>query len=222
MNEYEIGKDVQDLRSRLERLETESGRRPRGGLGAPGIASQRHVVSGGLSDAPPIHWKLGPKEQIPPFAASLLRLSFPPPRQFDSPPLSETWGCTPDPLTPVVYWDGGGQDNFYTFSGQYFSKVKWTDPGTGKEWATVTYSANLTASGRAHTDFAAWGSNTNSIAITVRLVSGAPLFTYTTSFKVDCHENSYFTAHTDFNPGEYDLVGGATWVLQFDHIARCP
>jgi len=222
MNEYEIGKDVQDLRSRLERLEAEfTGRTGR--LGEQGIATRRHEVSGGLSDAPPLLWKLEANERIPPFAASLLRLPFPPPLQFASPPESKTWGCTPEPLIPIVYWDGGGSDEFYRLVNQSYSVFKWTNPNTGTTYATAEYSAQLIASGRAHSYQVGSISlaSKNSMEITHRMVGGAPFFTVDKLFDVRCNENSLFTSSVDIDPGQYDLIGGATWTLHFDHILRC-
>src|SRR5262245_44292809 len=206
MNEYEIGKDVQDLRSRLERLEAEFGGRPGRDLREWGIATRRHEVSGGLSDAPPHLWKLEANERIPPFAASLLRLPFPPPRQFDSPPESKTWGCTPEPLIPIVYWDGGGSDEFFRFVNQSYSVIKWTDPNTGTIYATAMYSATLIASGRARTTqqgSVLSGTSSCGMLITNRIVGGAPFWTVDQLFNVACNENSLFTSSIGIDPGQY-------------------
>jgi hypothetical protein len=81
MSEYDIGWDVQDLRSRLERLEAGSG----GAAGKKGEvrgASALREVSGGLSEHPPVLWKLEAGERLPPFALSLLRLPFPMPHRL--------------------------------------------------------------------------------------------------------------------------------------------
>src|SRR5262249_28287521 len=173
----------------------------------------------GLSDAPPHLWKLEANERIPPFAASLLRLPFPPPLQFALPPESKTWGCTPEPLIPIVYWDGGGSDEFYRFVNQTFSGIKWTDPNTGEITALTEYSATLIASGRARTVFGLYSHS--SMEITVRGVGGAPLQTYSSVVPVNCNDNRLFIAAVKINPGLFDLVTGATWSLSFDHIHRC-
>jgi hypothetical protein len=217
MNDYEIGKDVQDLRARLEQLEAGLNGRSEQNFKAGRGASAHHGVSGGLSDAPPEHWKLEGKERIPPFAASLLRLPFPLPSRFDAPPQSRTWGCTPEPLIMTVFWSGGGTDEFFRLVNQTFSIFKWTNPNTGKVIATATYAATLVGAGRAHTQF----NSTNFMEVTVRAARGTPLQVIGKNFSVACNENSLFIISAEIDPGQFDLIGGATWSNTFNFIQPC-
>jgi hypothetical protein len=142
MSEYEIGRDLQELRSRVECLE----RVPPGRLPAVG-GSEVHRASAGIdAQKAPIAWKQAKDVHLPPFAHLILGL--PHPIHADA-AQSKTWGCSPEPLILFVNWDGGGTDEYFRFTGQSFSLIRFTDPNTGTTTARATYSAQLIASGKA-------------------------------------------------------------------------
>ena len=58
MSEHEIGREIHDPRSRLERLEASSGTKPSCGCAADRGASHFHQSSGGVAETKPVEWKL--------------------------------------------------------------------------------------------------------------------------------------------------------------------
>src|SRR5262249_19649561 len=143
MNEHEIGRGIQELRSRIERLEGACwGGRERS------EAERRSDWRGGGSGDPktrvdfekePILWEFKKGAAFPPFLFNLF--GYPPNVQFDIAPQSKTWTCVPEPLIVYVNWDAGGTDEHFRFSDQVFSIIKVTDPNTGIVKATAIYSA---------------------------------------------------------------------------------
>jgi hypothetical protein len=102
MNEYGIGREVDDLRSRLERLEANSGVKLGGRGAADRGASFFHQSSGGVAETKPVEWKLEKGARLPPFLSSFMRVPLHPASKFDVPTQSKTWGCTPEPLVLIV------------------------------------------------------------------------------------------------------------------------
>jgi hypothetical protein len=219
MNEHEIGREVQELGSRLERIEASLGIKPGCGCvdGDRG-ASRHHESSGGIAQTKPVEWRLKKGDHLPPFLTSLMRLPLHPVSTFDSPPQSKTWSASPEPLILIVNWSGGGSDEFFRLVNQTFSVVKWTNPNTGVESANVTYAATRIASGRARTLPGQSGAN---FQLIVRAPGGTPIGVFNDPFSVNCNENDLFLISHQIDPGLYDLVTGVSWNLSYSGIARC-
>ncbi len=215
MSEYEIGRDIQELRGRLDRLEGDS----RGGPCGPGrsnLGTGRHFSSGGISHHEPARWQLKAGERLPPILLSHLGLPFPP-VQLNAPLDSTTWPCHPEPLVQTVFWSDSGRDEFYRFVNQTFSFMRWTNPNTGEVSASVTYSATKIASGKAQNYYTSF----HNMAIAVRNSGGSPIFNFGDDIWVHCNDNTLFTISRPIDPGLYDLIGGATWEIHYSGILRC-
>jgi hypothetical protein len=218
MSEYEIGRDLQDLRRRVEVLE----------CGAQGLGPERsakgrmerfRVTPGIDTQIAPIAWKPRKDERLPPFANRLL--GFPTTLKFDS-AQSQTWRCQPEPLIITVNWDAGGTDEFFRLQDQSFTILRATDPNTGITSASGFYEARLVASGMATN-----GDQDGQLRfdITLRNAQGGPVGSPGTYqgdyFWVSCRDNRDFSIGGDFNPGLYDLVAGANWDIPGFHVHRC-
>jgi hypothetical protein len=218
MSEYEIGRDLQDLRSRIEALE--GGPHGRGVERLARGSLEKFRVAPGIDlQTKPIIWKQEKGAHLPPFVNRLLGLH--PTVMLDAAE-SHTWTCTPEPLIITVNWDGGGSDEFFRLQGQSFTILRATDPNTGITSASATYEARLVASGRA--------SNTTTISdgplfftITLRNAQGGPLGSPGAGniVWVNCRDNRDFLAGGAFNPGLYDLVAGATWDIPGFRVHSC-
>jgi hypothetical protein len=148
MNEYEIGRDFQVLRSRIEHLESvfcghsfDAKRRH------DGISSTHDISAGVARDQEPLLWKPKKPVELPPFLQELFRV---PERlvQFHVLPESKTWKPQ-DPMVLHINWSAGGTDEFYRFEDQAFSIFRITEPNSGHISCTASYIARLVASGRA-------------------------------------------------------------------------
>jgi hypothetical protein len=228
MNEYELGRDFQVLRSRIDHLESVIGEDfakvySRHG----GIAECRERSFGATANVEPLHWS--PKEltQLPPFVRAALgvphRLA-----QFNVRPESKTWTGQPDPSILTIQWDNGGIDEFYRFQNQIFSIVRITEPNSGHVSCTATYSARLIASGKAKSRSyyrsTVGGFYASSIfRIMLRGAQGANLGLHESpKYSIFCNENYEFVQYWDFNPGLYDLITAATWeVVGPQAVDRC-
>ena len=141
MSEYEIGRDLQDLRRRVEALEGGAQ-----GREAKGKIEKFRVLPGIDTQMKPLIWKQKKGELFPPFLDRLL--DFHPTLNLDG-AQSQTWTCTPEPWIINVNWDAGGTDEFFRLVGQQFTILRATDPNTGITSASGWYEANLVASGLA-------------------------------------------------------------------------
>src|SRR6202020_3404672 len=94
MSEHEIGREIHDLRSRLERLEASPGTKPGWGCAPDRGASHFHQSSGGVAETKPVEWKLEKGARFPPFLLSYLRIPLAEGLHFDPPPQSKT-GAAP-------------------------------------------------------------------------------------------------------------------------------
>ncbi len=229
MNEYEIGRDIQEMRCRIERLETACEEHsPDAKRRHSGVSAEHKVSAGVAQDHEPRLWKPEKALQLPPFLPGLLGL---PDRllQFDLMPESKTWTCHPEPLILSVNWFAGGSDEFYRLQGQVFSIIRVTEPNSGHISCSAIYSARLVASGKAssHTVPATTSLTgfrfTSQFAITLRGAQGSFLGSYTSlPYSVSCRDNIEFVQGWEFNAGEYDLVTGATWeVIGAQNVDRC-
>jgi hypothetical protein len=205
MSEYEIGRDLQALRSRVELLESGGqGRRQTAGT------SEGHRAAAGLdAQKKPIVWKQTKGVLPPPFMHNLLRL--PHGIQADSAE-SQTWGCVPEPLILYVNWAGGATDEYCRFVNQSFSLMRFTNPNNGVTTAQYNYSAQLIASGKAHNT---WDASPLSFSVQLRDGGGGVVLYggLGSNFWVSCNDNLIYGWGAEFNPGLYDLIKGATWQI---------
>jgi hypothetical protein len=231
MSNYDIGRDIQELRSRIDRIENAfSGCHERLDV------DRRSDWSGSISVDPkmsvdcgkePILWELEKMAAFPPFLFALFGLPLN--TQFNIAPESKTWTCVPEPLIVDVNWDAGGKEEHFRFSNQVFSIIRVTDPNTGITTATAIYSARLTARNGRSIDYRGGNSRPYvpayyagpSFHVTLRNAGGAGLFSYYDRFSVSCGANHMVNFSSDFPPGLYDLVTGATWEMGNWSVARC-
>jgi hypothetical protein len=212
MSEYEIGRDLQDLRHRVEALEGGAL-----GHGAKGRMERFAVAPGIDLRTKPIIWKPKKDEHLPPFANRLL--GFPPSLKPYHAPVSQTWSCTPEPLIVTLIWDAGGTDEFFRLVNQSFTILKATDPNTGITSASAIYEANLIASGKAENPEAFY------MEISLLNAQGGPLGSPSiypgNSVFVSCRDNRPFSVSGAFNAGLYDIVAGAHWYFTEFWVQRC-
>lgn len=229
MSEYKVGRDVQALRSRIERLESVfGGCSPCERARNSGLTVRQEEAGVGYHHEP-LLWK--PKEvmQFPPLLSRLLGV---PERiaQFDVHPESKTW---PEkrPLVLSINWDTGGSDEFYRFrETQLFSIWRVTDPNSGHISCTASYSATLVPSRKAasktffEAGFGGAGIFESRLDIKMLGAQGQPLALFQSKpYHITCNQpDEEFLEFWDFNPGLYDLVAGATWgVSGIQYVNRC-
>src|ERR1700733_9092575 len=102
MSEHEIGREIHDLRSRLERLEASSGTKPSCGCAADRGASHFHQSSGGVAETKPVEWKLEKGARFPPFLLSYLRIPLAGAFIFEPPPKRKPGAARRGPLFLMV------------------------------------------------------------------------------------------------------------------------
>jgi hypothetical protein len=218
MNEYEIGRDYQELRARVESLEkcNEQGMRSRSAV--QGRTPDRVPAAIDRKEAP-LLWKAAKKTSFPPFVNRSLGL--PSTHEFDDQPESKSW-VAKDPLLLFITWAAGGRDEFYRYENQMFSIFKFTDPNTGIVIANATYSAQLRASGKAKSASTGYP-NWSVLVLMLHDASGGPLMTFETQrYTISCDDNYAINEYWPFNAGLYDLVAFPTWgVGGAQSVDRC-
>jgi hypothetical protein len=218
MSEYEIGRDIQELKSRIERIETGFEESQTVATRAAGRAASRRTSGAILTEHAPIKWKPQKGELLPPFVNGLLRLPLVTERGFDTAPESKTWSCNPEPLILYVTWDNGATDEFYRLHNQSLTLVKYTNPNSGLVVAQAIYSATLTASGLASSQglhYPGGGYYTSAFHIILRNAQAAALFSFFSPwYSISCHDNYVVTWTWSFDGGLYDLITGATWDIE--------
>jgi len=217
MSEYEIGRDLSDLRCRVDRLESALGGDRLPIQASAGVAVCHAAISGVAADKPPVLWKPEKHEYLPPFIYSLLGLPLVTDPQFDIAPQSKTWTCHPEPLILNVTWFAGGSDEFYRFQNQSFTLIKYTNPNSALVTAQAIYSATLVASGRGQSrPYSTSGFISRSVFhIILRNAQGATLLSFFgPGYSIDCRDNYVVSWTWNFDAGLYDLVSGATWAIQ--------
>jgi hypothetical protein len=228
MSEYEIGRDLQELRSRIEALEA-GFPRPGDRLLARQVGKAASAAEGGVDrEKPPIVWTQQKAVEVPTFVHGLLGLS---PHLKLSGGASKTWPCHPDPNIFYVNWSGGGTDEYFRLTDQVFSLVRVTDPNTAVTTASYTYSARLKASGKGFSAYSSDGRHWfpypgESMTVHLRDAGGGILYSHSGSFGVNCGDNYLLVqGPAEFPAGLYDLVSSATWEFQGNFagsmIARC-
>jgi hypothetical protein len=236
MGEYKIGRDFQELRSRIECLEAHIGEdRTISNRRGAGVAVGHAAFSGVTADKPPVIWKPEKHEHLPPFIYSLLGVPLlegpqydiagP---QFDIFPQSKTWTCTPEPNILYVKWDTGGTDEFYRLENQSFTIAKYRFSShtevDARETATAFYYATLRASGKA-TNVIPGVTNNFVFEFKLTLNPGPAVWTpgFGLFYDVKCKDNYLFVCGGQFEPELYDRVSGATWDIGGDGygVNRC-
>ena len=199
MSKYQIVRELEELRSRIERCEASPvGRRSESNASekAEYIGSVITERAGINPEIKPVLWK-SPKS-FPPFFFNHFHL--PPNTQFDIAPESKTWTCVPEPLIVYVNWDAGGKDEHFRFADQVFSVIKVTDPNTGIATATAIYSARLIQRNGRSVDYSGGYSGPPyvpasyagpSFHVTLRSAGGAGLFSYYARFSVVWGETTW-------------------------------
>jgi hypothetical protein len=217
MSDYEIGRDLQELRSRVERLEASLGEhRAPSILRGKGRVERHGILPGVDLHKEPTVWKPERGMAVPPFFNAILGLS--PGLKLDS-AQSKTWNCQPEPLSFNVNWNAGGSDEFYRLQNQLFTLFRATDPNTGITTCSASYDATLVASGKA----ASHDGSLSYFSITLVNNLGGSLHSERGStYWVNCHDNRAFSAGFNINSGLYDIVAGATWqVSGHGFVDRC-
>ena len=219
MSDYEIGRDLQDLRSRVERLEESLGGRHAASQMLGMGSSERHQTRAGVElNAKPSIWESD--KHVPLFINALLGL--PSGLKLDG-AQSKTWTCYPEPLILYVNWNAGGSDEFYRLQNQSFTIYRVTDPNTGTTTSSAWYSAQLVASGKAKPQVPYSGQ----LYFDIQLLNGqggllTTISGYSARYIVDCHDNRPFFQGGGFNPGLYDIVAGAHWQISgVEYVDRC-
>jgi hypothetical protein len=215
MSEYEIGKDIQELRARVTLLENVAPSRTQ----AKGVSEGHRAAAGLDPQARPLKWKLT-KGVLPPlFTHGLLGIR--PGLQLDDAE-SQTWTCVPEPLILNLTWASGATDEYCRFVNQSFTLLRYTDPNTHVVTARYSYAAQLVASGKAHHDGSFAGAL--SFAAQIRDGAGGVLFYggIGSQFWVECNDNRMYGWGYEFNPALYDLIKGVTWqIVGWQSIAPC-
>jgi len=223
MDVFEIGREIQDLRCRIERVEA--------GVDGPHARSRAHLTgtlarpgeAGVHPGKPPVHWNHH-VSQIPTFVNGLLGL--PPHLKLDLAE-SKTWSCVPEPLIFYVNWNAGGTDEYFRLSDQVFSVISVTDPNTDVVSAYFSYSAHMKASGKGYSAYSVdgvlfGGYEGETMSLTLKDSGGAALFSYNGfRFSVNCGDDLQLINMYSFPAGPFDLVSGASWQMQGSLVGRC-
>jgi hypothetical protein len=215
MNTYSIGRDVEQLSCRLERVEASIGLSPNQTAQKAAGLSHEHRKHETGTHHEPHSWHPEKAVRLPSFLYQAMGFPY---GVFDLVPESITWHCNPEPLILYVTWNNGGQDEFYRLQDQSFSKIRAVNPNTSQVTCSVNYTAQLVASGkgRSHENY---GSNgvfyySSEFVVTLRNVSGGAVGTLTSPpYSIFCHDNYLFFQTWNIDPGVYDLITGATWQI---------
>jgi hypothetical protein len=222
MSRFKVGYEIGTLRCRIEQLErqfsgpNDAERRPE-----PAEAAGRvEPLAAGIDfSMEPIRWEPTGENGFPPFLLNLF--GYKPTLQYDIKPESKTWTCVPEPMIGYVHWDAGGIEEHFRMSDQVFTIIRVTDPNTGVVKATAIYSARLTGGNGRSIDYGVHGYVGPWFQITLRAAGGAGLFSYASRFSVWCGKNEMVNLTSDFPPGLFELVTGATWSTTGWRIGRC-
>jgi hypothetical protein len=214
MSEYEIGRDIQELRSRVERIESSLSMKP--GWSGADDRGKSHKTSVGASDAAPALWKPDPGERVSPFLSSLLGVPF----GHEDAPQIKTFKVRPDPMIVHIHWSHGRREEFYKLEHQTFSVVKWTNPNSGRTSESFTYAGHVIASGTAKIGDA----NQCVLEFSLNAIEGGgPLkeYWYFAPLITNCKDNFPWTFSRSVDPGEFDLVGGFHADFSYHDLHRC-
>jgi hypothetical protein len=218
MGEYEIGRDLQELRSRIERLEAPlsagQGLLSSRSLGRVAATVQAEVHNQGH----PILWKHDAAMSLPAFVHGFLGLA-PAPVTFDTAE-SKTWPGSPNPTILFVNWNGGGTDEYFRLNNPVFSLIRYSTPT--EEVGLASYQAWLVASGKArHDPTVITVSETEQIHINMTNSTGGIIWSYSDYILVQCNDNRQLLVQQRFPPSLYDIIVGANWYFTGERVIRC-
>jgi hypothetical protein len=138
----------------------------------------------------------------------------------DAPPQSKTWHCRPEPHIVRLHWTNGQSFELLRLVHQTFSILKWTDPNSGHVSANFTYAGTVIPSGEAKTTYA----NYCELDFSLNAVGGGLIkeFYYFAPMVNNCHDISFpWHFSRSFDPGQFDLVGGASWTFYYAGVEPC-
>jgi hypothetical protein len=200
------GHDLQELWSRVERLEATLASPTCMGMRGTGIAQvgEKYYSAASISsDTKPMTWQADEPSRVPPLFKAMLGL--PPHAQIDS-AQSKSWHVIPDPLIQNVLWhDDGRIEEYFRFQDQLVTLTQFTDPTTGPA-AVVNYTATVVASGRAKPGFGA--SNAMLFVLDLQNVQGGFLYEpIRAPFAIGCYDHGPFNGIGGrFPPTLYDIA----------------
>ena len=215
MDAYQVGRDIQELRSRVERLEA----------GQPITRDQRDAVGVASTiqasvnrDKRPMLWKHEKAATVPAFVHGLLGLA--PDVRIEAAE-SKTWPGSPDPTIFWVTWSNGSTDEYFRLINPLFSVIRY-DSGGGQK-ATATYQAQLVAAGKAYSGNGSIADLFDIERIFVRMTDsmGLIIWNFDDFFTINCNDNKYLIIRRDFPPEFYDNVTGANWSFAGGRVGRC-
>jgi hypothetical protein len=198
------GHDLQELRSRVERLEATLTSPPCTGMRSTGIAQvgekyySAAIISSGTK---PMTWEADEPSRVPPLFKAMLGLPLN--AQIES-AQSKSWGVIPDPLIQNVYWSDGRIEEYFRLQNQLVTFTQFTDPTTGQPAAVANYTATVVASGRAKPDFGA--GNSMVFVLQLQNAQGGFLFEIRSPFAIGCYDNRPFAVGGRFYPSLYDIA----------------
>lgn len=232
MSQFEFDTEIEDLKTRIEKLEDSFYKNRHVATIASEGAIERHASAGIEMLREPRVWKQEGSVDLPPFLHSLLHLPYR--STFDLAFESKTWTCYPEPLVLYVHWNdpaaNPSTEEFYRLHNQTFTITRLADPNTGVITCTVMYYANLKPSGLGKSQFigngrgAAGAYYTSVFVLNLKNAVGAVIASLQSlPYSIYCGTGDYsFTQSWNINPGLYDLITSATWQIEGDqNIDRC-
>jgi hypothetical protein len=199
------GHDLQELRSRVERLEatlaspTCMGRR---GTGIAEVGEKYYCAASISSDTRPMTWKADEPSHIPPLLKYTLGLL---PHAQIQDAQSKSWTVIPEPLIQNLTWSDGRVEEYFRLQNQLVTLTRFTDPTTSMPAAVANYTATVVSSGRAKPD-----NNIPRNFLTFNLhlqnAQGGFLYEITSIFTVGCYDNGPFAVGHRFYPSLYDVA----------------
>jgi hypothetical protein len=205
MGEDQTGRDLQELRSRVECLEASlvspafMGRR---GTGIAEVGEKYYSAATIIPNSKPIIWQAEEHSRIPPLFNALLGLPLD--AKIES-AQSKSWAVIPEPLIQNVFWSDGRIEEYFRLQNQLVTLTQFTDPTTGSPAAVANYTATVVASGKAKPDP---NIQPNSMVFVLDLqnAQGGFLYEIRGFFTVGCHDNQFFGQGGRFYPSLYDIA----------------
>jgi hypothetical protein len=198
------GHDLQELRSRVERLEATlaspacMGRR---GTGIAQVGEKYYSAASISSDTKPMTWQADEPSRVPPLFKAMLGLPLH--AQIAS-AQSKSWAVIPEPLIENVVWSDGRIEEYFRLQNQLVTFTQFTDPTTGMPAAVANYTATVVASGRAKPDNIP--SNSMVFVLDLQNAQGGFLFEIRRPFDIGCYDNRPFAVGGRFYPSLYDVA----------------
>jgi hypothetical protein len=189
---------LQELRARIEYLETSVGSRR--GMGVAQVGEKYYSDASVVPGAKATAWRADEPSQIPPLFKTLCGLAPGAPLERAQ---SKSWGVVPEPLIQNVFWSDGGVEEYFRLQNQMVT-LTFDDPTTGRPAAAANYTATVVASGRAKPDFGA--ANTMFFNLNLQNAQGGFLYEIRSPFAIGCHDNRFFGVGGRFYPDLYDVA----------------